>query len=293
VRIGLIIRPRDAPWPADALRQWVSAQRELGHTVWPRLTFEGGDGVRFARALARRGADRILAVGGDGTLNEVVNGVMGTGWVGGVGVIPLGTANDLAAGLGLPTDLEGALVTAMEGTPRRVDVGRVNGRYFLNVSTGGFGAEAAEEAAPEAKRLLGPWAYVVTGVKKFVELQPSHARFTAPGGTLFDGEMLLFAVGNGKQTGGGNRVTPRAEMDDGELDLLIVPAMPRMDFLALIPDLRTGTHLDNPEVRYFRAPRLRVESDSELSVNADGEPIRGKRFDYRVEAGALTLLVPG
>jgi lipid kinase YegS len=293
VRIGLIIRPRDASWPGEALREWVVAQREEGHTVWPRLTFEGGDGVRIARWMARRGADRILAVGGDGTVNEVVNGVMGTGWEGAVGVIPLGTANDLAASLGVPAELSGALAAVMAGTPRRVDVGRVNGRYFLNVSTGGFGAEAAEEAAAEAKRLLGPWAYVVTGVKKFVELKPSRARFTTPSGTLYDGELLLFAVGNGKQTGGGNRVTPRAELDDGELDILIVPAMARMDFLSLIPDIRAGTHLDNPEVRYYRASRLRVESESELSVNADGEPLRGSRFDYGVEAGGLRLLIPG
>lgn len=293
MRIGLVIRPREGAWSGEELRERVAAFRVRGHEVWPRLTFEGGDGVRFARAMARRGADRIIAVGGDGTVNEVVNGALSVDWSGAVGVVPYGTANDLAAGLGLPDELESALEMAVTGDPRRVDVGRVNGRYFVNMSTGGFGAEAAEEAPPEAKRLLGPWAYVVTGVRKFVELQPTRVRFRTPAGVLYDGEMLLFAVGNGKQTGGGNQITPRAQLDDGELDVMVVPAMPRMEFLSLIPDLRSGSHLDVPEVRYYRTSRLRVESESVLSVNADGEPLRGHRFEYSMVPGALRLVAPG
>jgi diacylglycerol kinase (ATP) len=292
VRIGLVIRPREGNWSHEALRSLVASMREAGHDVWPRLTFEAGDACRQARWMARRGADRIVAVGGDGTLNEVVNGVLGLEWSGAVGVVPQGTANDFAAGLGIPEELEAALSVALDGTERRVDVGRVNGRYFVNVSTGGFGAEAAEEAPAEAKRLLGPWAYVVTGVRKFVELRPSRARFSAPGGVLYEGEMLLFAVGNGKQTGGGNRLTPRALLDDGKLDVMIVPAMPRMEFLSLIPELRSGTHLDDPAIRYYRTPRLRVEAEAPLSVNADGEPLRGLRFSYRVAARSRTLMVP-
>jgi diacylglycerol kinase (ATP) len=294
VRIGLIIRPRDGMPELDELRGWVSELRERGHEVLPRLTFEAGDGRREAAALVGEGAELVLAAGGDGTVNEVVNGVLEAGarWSGRLGVVPLGTANDFATGLGLPEDVGGALEVALSGVAREVDVGRVNGRHFVNVSTGGFGALASEGAAEDAKRLLGPWAYVVTGVRMFADLTASRARFTMPDGVAYDGEVLLFAVGNGKRTGGGNMVTPRAELDDGELDVLIVPAMARIDFLALLPDLRSGDHLDTASVRYFRTRRLVVESAEELSVNADGEPVRGDRYEYTVAHRRLLVMTP-
>jgi diacylglycerol kinase (ATP) len=292
VRIGLIIRPWARQAEQEEWRLRIAVLRERGHEVWPRLTFESGDARRQARGLARRGADLVVAVGGDGTVNEVVNGLARTEWGGALAVIPQGTANDFAAGLGIPEGVESSLEVALSGTRRLLDLGRVNGRYFANMSTGGFGAESAEEASPEAKRLLGPWAYVATGVKEFVDLTPSRARFCTPSRELYDGEVTLFAVGNGKRTGGGNYLTPRAEPDDGELDLLIVPGLTRLDFLALIPELRSGSHLDDPSVLYFRTTRLRVESESELSMNTDGEPMRGKRFTYGLEAGRLAVMTP-
>lgn len=292
VRIGVIIRPWSRLAEQDEWRSRIGALRERGHVVWPRLTLEAGDARRQARELSRGGAELLVAVGGDGTVNEVANGVARTGWDGALAVIPEGTANDFATGLGLPEDADAALEVALSGRRRRLDLGRVNGRYFVNMSTGGFGAESAEEASPEAKRLLGPWAYVATGVKEFVELKPSRARFHTPSRELYDGDVTLFAVGNGKCTGGGNLLTPRAEPDDGELDVMIVPGMTRLDLLALIPELRAGSHLDNPAVLYYRTKRLRVESESELSMNADGEPMRGDFFTYSVKAGGMVVMTP-
>ncbi len=287
------MRPREGMDGLERLRAVVASLRASGHEVWPRLTFETGDAVRMARACARAGADLVVAAGGDGTLNEVVNGLMlKPGWPGRVGLIPTGTANDFAAGMEIPADPEEALDVALRGRPREVDVGRVNERYFVNVSTGGFGAAATEEAGPETKRLLGPWAYVITGVKQFSDLRPAMARFEGPEGVAHEGEVLLFAVGNARRTGGGSMLTPRAELDDGLLDVMIVPGMPRLDFLALLPDLRAGTHVDSPDVIYLRATELRVESDEALSVNADGEPLRGRRFDYGLERRALRFMAP-
>ena len=292
MRIGIIIRPREGMEELERLRAQVTRLRGEGHEVWPRLTFEEGDAVRMARAAAGAGAELVVAVGGDGTLNEVVNGVMDVEWAGRLAVIPTGTANDFASGFEVPTDVEGALEVALEGRALEADVARANERYFINVSTGGFGATATEETPSEAKRLLGPWAYVVTGVKKFSELRPSKARFERPDAPDWDGEVMLFAVGNGKRTGGGSLLTPRAELSDGELDVLIVPGMPRMEFVALLPDLRAGTHVDNPHVLYFRTERLVVETEEPLSVNVDGEPLSGTRFDYGVADRRLTIMVP-
>ena len=275
-----------------ALRGQVAELRRRGHEVWPRLTFEEGDAMRLVRGMIEAGTDLVISAGGDGTLNEVVNGVMGTGWGGRLAVVPLGTANDFALGMEIPVDIGEAFRVALEGRERDVDVARVNDRFFINVSTGGFGAAATEETPSERKRLLGPWAYVVTGMRKFAELRPSGVRFRARGETVYEGDVMLFAVGNTKRTGGGTMVTPRAEFGDGELDVVIVPGMARMDFLALLPDLRAGTHLDNPDVLYFRTSDLVVESDETLSVNADGEPLRGRAFTYGLSERTIRVMTP-
>jgi diacylglycerol kinase (ATP) len=292
LRIALIIRPRAGAGELEEVREHVAELRGMGHEVWPRLTFEAGDARRLAHSAAGAGADLLVAVGGDGTLNEVVNGVMDAKWTGPVAVVPHGTANDFASDLEIPGELGPALEIALAGVAREVDVACVNGRHFVNVSTGGFGATATEEASDEAKRVLGPIAYVITGVRLFAELAPVRARFEAGDGTSFEGEMMLFAVGNGRQTGGGNLLTPRAELGDGLLDVLVVPGMTRMEFLALLPDLRSGAHVGDPDVHYFQTSRLVVESEAELSVNADGEPVRGHHFVYTVADRKLRFMMP-
>jgi diacylglycerol kinase (ATP) len=292
LRIGLIARPPEDGETTAALRRAAGRLRAAGHRVRARFTFDRGDGLRFARWCAARRYDLVIAAGGDGTVNEVVNGIAGAAWQPRLGIVPLGTANDFATGVGLPAELAAAVEVAVSGRPRAVDVARVNERYFINVSTGGFGAEATESAPPEAKRLLGPWAYLITGARKFVDLRAMPMRVEADGRVLESGRVLLFAVGNGRQTGGGTLLTPRAELCDGKLDLLIVPELPRLDLLALLPDLRAGSHLRSPDITYARVQHIVVEAEEELSVNADGEPLRGRRFEYAVAPRPLGLMVP-
>lgn len=277
----------------EEIRSEVEALREAGHEVRPRLTYEGGDATRMAREAVDSGAELVIAAGGDGTVNEVVNGGVSAGWSGPLGIVPLGTANDFAVSLGLPEEVGPAFRVAVGGTDRSVDLPRVNDRWFVNVSTGGFGAVATEDTPPETKDLLGPLAYLITGVQKFTELRPSPARFSTPEGECYDGDVMLYAVGNGRQTGAGSRLTPEAQMDDGELDVTIVPGMTRMDFMGLVPRLRSGAHVDDPQVLHFRTAHLVVESDEPLSVNADGEAVPGERFEYEIPGGRLGVRVPG
>jgi diacylglycerol kinase (ATP) len=294
--LSLIINESDRH-PLDALRTAIGELRAEGHRVDARLTFEPGDAERFAREAVEAGRDRVIACGGDGTINCVVNGMFAalpfTGEerdLPALGIVPLGTANDLAGYLGLPTDPAEAVRVAVRGQAWPADVGRVNERYFLNVSTAGFGAEATTETAEEAKRMLGSLAYVVTGVQKFVALEARHARF---GGEdlIYEGGFLLFAVGNARRTGGGNWLTPRAAMDDGLLDVCVVRTMPRVDFMRLLPDLRAGRHVGNPNVIYRQVRDLRVECDEELSINADGEALTSSDLHYTLAARRLRLMV--
>jgi len=291
-RIVVVMRPG---LDADRLRELETEAGRLraeGHEVELTETAAPGDGARLAREASESGAGVVVAAGGDGTLNEVVNGLGAASRRARLAVVPLGTANDFAGGLGVPESPAAALRLAVHGRARETDLARCNDRWFINVSTGGFGAEATEQAPSESKKLLGPWAYVVKGARQFTDLRAVRARFETETGVLHDGEFLLFAVGNGKRTGGGSMLTPRAELDDGLLDVTVVKAVPRVDFLTLLPDLRAGTHLESPDIRYDRVASLTVRTAEPVTVNVDGEPTRGEVFEYSVERGALEVMEP-
>ena len=272
------------------LRHLVDWVRGRGHRVTARVTWEPGDATTFAQEASRAGADAVVAVGGDGTVNEVVNGLVGTETP--LGIVPLGTANDFARQAGIPMeDADHAMDIVLHGEPTAIDVGELNERAFINVSTGGVGAEATAETAPERKQKLGALAYAITGVKKLSALRPRRAWFHAPG-FEYRGDYLLFAVGNGRSTGGGTLITPRADVRDGLLDVMIIDAMPRADFARLVLLVKKGEHLGHAGVQYFQVPELMIEASRALAVNVDGEPVNARRLHYRARPGALRVFLP-
>jgi YegS/Rv2252/BmrU family lipid kinase len=147
----------------DALRAAIVRQREVGHRIEVRVTWKKGDARRFGSEAGE--VDLLIAAGGDGTLNQVVHGLMDLSIVARpvLGVVPLGTANDFATGCGTPRDPEKALALCMKGKAVPIDVGKANDHWFLNVASVGFGAEVTATTSPELKRLLGPVAYAVDG----------------------------------------------------------------------------------------------------------------------------------
>jgi lipid kinase YegS len=273
----------------DALRHLVSWVRDKGHSVDPRVTWETGDGIRFARDGAARGVDAVIAAGGDGIINEVVNGLDGSDVP--LGIIPLGTANDFARQVGIPDDPDHAMDVVLRRAPRTIDTAELNGRRFLNVSSGGVAAEATAETPAEAKEQLGPLAYLITGMRKLADLAPRAARITAPGVDL-QSEFLFFAVGNARITGGGTRITPRALVTDGLLDLCIIEAMPRGDFAKLLLRIKKGEHLGEERVRYFQVPSVTIAADCPVTVNVDGESSEATTLSYRVRPSDLRIHVP-
>lgn len=271
-----------------ALRHLVEWVRGKGHLVQPRITWEPGDAATFAREGAAAGADVVVAVGGDGTVNEVLNGLSGSDTP--LGIVPLGTANDFAKQAGIPADADHAMDVILRRKPTRIDTAELNGRRFLNVSTAGVGAEATAETPAEAKESLGPLAYAITGVRKLADLTPVRASFRGPG-FEHDGEFLLFAVGNGRVTGGGTHFTPRARVTDGMLDLCIIPAMPLSDFTRLLLRVKKGEHLAHEQVQYVQLPEVRITSELEMSVNVDGENTTARELGYRVRHADLLVHV--
>lgn len=271
-----------------ALRHVVEWVRAQGHVVIPRVTWETGDAERFAREGAHEGVSVVIAAGGDGTVNEVANGLAGGDVP--LGIIPLGTANDFARQVGIPMDAGHAMDIILQRPPIALDAATMNGRVFINMSTGGLGAEATAETSAEAKASLGALAYAITGARKLGALEPWRARFSGPEIDVV-GEFLLFAVGNTRSTGGGTVVTPRASLTDGLLDVCVVEAMPLGVFARLLLKLRRGEHLGEPGVHYWQVPSLLVEAETPVSVNLDGEPHSARVLDYRVHAEGLRMHV--
>ena len=231
----------------------------------------------------------MIACGGDGTLNEVVNGLDGRDVP--LGVVPLGTANDFARQTGIPEDADHAMDVILRRKPVRIDTASMNGRRFLNVSTGGVGAEATAETPADFKASLGPLAYAITAVRKLAgDDAARHARFTSAGFAL-DIDFLAFAVGSARVTGGGTMMTPDASVTDGLLDLCVIETMSRRDFARLAMSVKRGEHLGLARRALRAAPWLKVTGTEPLSVNLDGESVEAQVCDYRARRADLLVHV--
>jgi lipid kinase YegS len=280
--IALVVRPPTEESKLEELRNAVAAVRHDGHRVSVRLTFEAGDARRYARRAARAGWDVVAAAGGDGTVNEVVNGLTAARGEAALGIVPLGTANDFARGMGIPEGIESALRLVAAGETRPVDIARVNRRCFINVSTGGFGASISQSAGRGLKKHMGGLAYVLRGVRSMMRFRVRSGVFRIDGDIVHDGTFVFFAVGNARQTGGGTPLTPLARTGDGRLDVVLVHGMSKLQFISLAPRLRAGTHLDSPHVSYYRTDDFTVEPRDDVTVNADGEAVAGETFSYDI-----------
>jgi lipid kinase YegS len=280
----------------DDVREAVRAAREEGFPVDVRVTWEGEDASRFAREAALAGYEIVVAGGGDGTVNAVVAGLMGVAGESSaspiLAVLPLGTANDLARACGIPLDPSAALRLAVSGPASVVDVGQANGRHFINVATGGFGTQVTVATPSELKRILGGAAYLVTGLTHFSSIRPEHGRVSGPG-FAWEGAFLVLAVGNGRQAGGGHQLCPEAMLDDGLLDVRLLPQLPKEEIPeALRILLRDGIGGVRRTLVGARVPRLEIETEESLQINLDGEPLTGTRFHFELLPRRLPMRLP-
>ena len=280
----------------DDVREAVRAAREEGFPVDVRVTWEGEDASRFAREAALAGYEIVVAGGGDGTVNAVVAGLMGVAGESSaspiLAVLPLGTANDLARACGIPLDPSAALRLAVSGPASVVDVGQANGRHFINVATGGFGTQVTVATPSELKRILGGAAYLVTGLTHFSSIRPEHGRVSGPG-FAWEGAFLVLAVGNGRQAGGGHQLCPEAMLDDGLLDVRLLPQLPKEEIPeALRILLRDGIGGVRRTLVGARVPRLEIETEESLQINLDGEPLTGTRFRFELLPRRLQMKLP-
>jgi len=295
MRIKLIVNPASGGESALDHLPAINARLRQAGDVDIVLTTGDGDAVEAGRRAVLDGYEQLFVAGGDGTLNEVVNGAAQVdGGLGRVvlGIVPLGTGNDFATAIGVPAEPEAAVDALLRGTVTAIDVGRVDDRCFLNISAGGFIADVSDAVRPGLKTVLGKLAYLVGGAQVLLEHEPIAARVTDGDGPVIEVSLLAFAICNSRLIGGGRLIAPHAVIDDGWLDVCLIHAMPTLEFIALLRRVSSGDHVDDDRVAYFRTRALDLAFDRVIRLNTDGQVLEADRCRYDVLPGAARLLIP-
>src|SRR5688572_20773917 len=254
------------------------------------------DDVRNAAALAVEHASAVYVAGGDGTLNLALRGMIdrNPALPIPIGVIPLGTGNDFARSLGLGDEPETALQALLNRQVIHVDIGLMNDRPFVNASAGGFIAETSDAVTPALKDIAGKLAYLIGGAKALFTSQPLRTRVLAAAASTGtdDGQLMpvgeitlqMFVVCNAPFIGGGAAIAPAAVIDDGLLDVIAVPEMSLLEFVATLQRLAASGDPGRADVRHFRSAAFDLVFDRPARVNVDGEVLDVQQCSYRVRS---------
>jgi len=295
MNVKVILNPYANRWRAQAQIGPVEAALRAARLDYDlTVTRAPHEGTAVAAAAARQGYDAIVAAGGDGTIGEVVNGLLqaaGDGPSLPFGIIPLGTANDFCRMAGLPLDLPGSVRVIAAGQTRQVDAGMVNGRYFINNSAAAMEPMVTLENI-RMQRLSGELRYLVALARAIIKLKAWQMEVVWEGGS-YTGPAYLLSVCNSPRTGGFT-MAPGALLDDGLFDMVFAPQLPKRTVLAvLLRLLRGGRHIHHKDVVFERTPWLRVASTPGTPVHADGEIFTESAtvVAYQILPRKVTLLV--
>ena len=235
----------------------------------------------------------LILGGGDGSVSSVVDFLAHHDVT--LGLLPLGTANDFARTLGIPSDIEGACDAIANGKVVDVDLGLAGENYYVNVASVGLGVEATRALSPWLKRSAGPLAYPVAAVRAFLKHEPFSAQLTFPDGDHEPVEyerLLQVAVGNGRFYGGGMVVAPESGIDDRSLDVYAIELGRHRDLLGVARYLKSGDFIRSESVSHYRTARVLLETEPELPLNIDGEVVARTPQEFSVAQNALHVLVP-
>lgn len=295
-RRGVVIfNPAAGRGHASVRREAVQAR--LGDAWEWRPTERAGHAEEMARAAAREGASVVAAFGGDGTVGDVARGIYAAGTdAAGVtatlGILPSGTGNDCARNLGLPVDPESACATLLRGNVRPIDLGMLNGRPFINNAGTGFESAVMAVMNTGIRFVRGKPAFILGILKLFPSFQAFSLTLTRDGGAPETFPAMLISILNGPVYGAGMKACPGALVDDGELDVLVIRAMPKPQLLHLFPKVIAGEHADHPAVMLFRVKEMSVVCDPLHPINLDGDILPPAPIEVRVLPGALNVITP-
>ena len=259
-----------------------------------RVTTKQGDAENFSREAVDSGCDLIVAAGGDGTLNAVINGIGERIPDVSVGLIPLGTGNDFARSLNLPKDIDASIELIERRQTRQIDVVRVTSdctRYFVNVSGGGFSGIVDEKLTPEMKTTWGPLAYLRGAAEALPELCAYRTEMLLDDLEQMAMNLYNVIVANGRYVAGGIPIAPEAVIDDGLLDIILIPERPPAQIALLMGQILLGEHLTNEALVFRRAAKLAVNSHPGMWFNVDGELVGNEPAVFEVMPRALRFVV--
>jgi len=282
-------------------RRWPKLERraqELGLTGETLLSERPGHLTELAREAARD-EHLLVVVGGDGTLNEVVNGVAGTGAE--IAVLAAGTGQDFGRTYGIPTRFDDAVRVAIAGTPRTIDIGRVTYRtpdggeglrFFVNVGSAGMSGAVARRANSMSKALGGRATFYYALVREFLAWQNTEVTVQFDN-TERHGRMHDVIVANGKWHGGGMKLAPDARSDDGLFDTVLIGDVTKLDFVTTSPKLYGGGHVRHPRIEVVRSATVAIDAAEHLPLELDGEPDGTTPARFEIVRGGLRVRVPG
>ncbi len=241
-----------------------------GYEASCHATIGAGDATKAARIAVERQYDVVIAAGGDGTINEVVNGLAEQEYRPKLGIIPAGTTNDFARALQIPRDVPSAVDIITKGEVIPVDIGRFNDKYFINIAGGGRLTELTYEVPSKLKTVLGQLAYYLKGIEMLPSIKATNLSIEYDG-KLYEGETMLFLIGLTNSIGGFERLAPDASINDGLFSLLILKKVNLAEFIRIVTLAVRGEHVNDPNVIYTKANRVKVYSEEKVQLNLDGE----------------------
>jgi diacylglycerol kinase (ATP) len=251
-------------------------------------TTQAGEAEGLARHAVTEGYKRIVAAGGDGTINEIVNGIAGHNVA--LGLLPLGTMNVFATELGLPVnDLANCWKIIERNRTHRVDLPRANGKHFVQLAGVGLDAQAVKETSRAFKRSFGPLSYLISAVQ-IASRTPPVLQIESEEAVATEGSFVL--VGNGRLYGGRFPFFKQALMDDGLLDVIVFKRLGYVEIIRYLQDVVFTPQISSPEVEYFQTRHLRVTSDESVPVEIDGELVGNCPVEFKIRAGGLRVLTP-
>jgi diacylglycerol kinase (ATP) len=269
--------------------------RAVGRDVSLHFTAGPGHAAELARTLVEQGCQRLIVCGGDGTVNAVLPALAHREVT--LGLIPAGTGNDFARALSIPRSWRAAVRLQICGQPRRFDLGRCGERYFCTIAAFGFDALVSQSVHDRRRRngMLRPpngsLVYLLATIQQLAGYQPREVRVEGEFGVR-EGRFLLIATANTSSYGGGMRIAPQADPQDGQFDICIVKAVSAAAVIALLPRMFTGRHVRHPAVSVLRSAWLRLEPVEADILHLDGELAGNAPANLQVVPGALSVVVP-
>ena len=271
-KLFLVVNPNAGTRQARRLLpEMISALTAGGYLVTVSVTAKRGDAAVFAREHGGS-ADLVAACGGDGTLNEVISGLLSGGHSTPVAYIPAGSTNDFAATVGLSPDLLSACKTVCTGSPRTLDMGRFgDNRYFCYTASFGAFTSVSWSTPQNMKNLLGHTAYVLQGISSLADIRPIHMRITADG-AVYENDYIFGAVCNSTSLGGILKLDDnQVDMNDGRFETLLIPFPPNLGALGQVVGALTARNYEDPSLVFIRASSFTFEGAPELEWTLDGE----------------------